>query len=424
MKRFLVFGMLLVLCGTALFAGGQSSGGQSSGSQQKVKLRLLMPANEDIRQDISKNYIAPALAKEYPDWEIEIENDAGDKLMTYNASGDMPDVFYADGMSATQPILETGHNENLLPYITTDGFADKYKVKSVIAPWTDGKLYNLDPGTDSYYAARLFIRKSMFAENNIPIPKTYAEFVSACKAFVAKGIVPLTAIQPGDMAIRLILLQTLVMAENPQAITDFYNGKTGFTDPNFISALGKVEELYKLGAFPPDFTTGDYGSAINQFTSKQIPMFFFFTWTMSSFENDPDVDIIPFPQVSPDVDMTQYLQIWGGPLKGYGVSSKSKFKDAAVKAAEICAMQDAIYFNTVQKVMSALDTGVQITGLSALARKNLDLFNAAPNKMPSLSLIWGPKVDTEIAIQFSALLTGQTSARAVLETVEKIRLGN
>jgi raffinose/stachyose/melibiose transport system substrate-binding protein len=419
MKRFLVFGALLISCGLALFAGGQSSG------SQKVKLRLLMPANEDIRQTITKDYIQPALAREYPDWEIEVENDVGaDKLLTYNATGDMPDVFYADGMSFTQSLIDAGHIENLLPYITADGFADKYKVKSVIAPWKDGKLYNLDPGTDSYYVARLFIRKSMFAENNIPVPKTYAEFISACKAFIAKGIVPFTAPQPGDGVISMILMQTFVMAEDPQAVTDFYNGKIGFTDPRFVSGLSKVEELYKLGAFPPDFLTGDYGSGINQFTSKQIPMFTFFTWTMSNFENDPDVDIIPFPQVSPNVDMTKYVQIWGGPLKGYGVSSVSKFKDAAVKAAELCTMQDAIYFNSVQKVMSALDTGVQISGLSALAQKNLDLFNAAPNKLPSLSLIWEAKVASEMKLQFSALLSGQTNARAVLETGEKIRLGN
>jgi hypothetical protein len=144
---------------------------------------------------------------------------------------------------------------------------------------------------------------------------------------------------------------------------------------------------------------------------------------MSHFENDPDVDILSFPQVSPNVDMNSYVQIWGGPLKGYGVSSVSKFKDAAVKAAEICTMQDATFFNSQQKVMSALDTGIQITGLSPLAQKNLDLFNAAANKMPSLCLIWDPAVDAEVAIQFSALLSGQTGARAVLETLEKIRLG-
>lgn len=404
-------------------SGGQTASGGSQASGEKVTLRVLLPAWDDVRKQMNSDYIEPALREKFPDYEFEFEEYTDQaKLNTYNATGDLPDVFFSGAMSYTMPIINANGAEDLLPYITEDGFADKYTVPSAIEPWTDGKLYTLNSGSDSYYTPRLYINKSMFEENNIEIPTTWDEFISVCQQFIDKGITPLSTHSFEGWAVNGFLWQMFAMAEDPDTVTKFYNGEIGFTDPAVVEAFSKIEQLAKMGAFPEGCAQMDYGATINLFKSKQVPMYMMFTWTLSELEGDEDVDFITFPSMSEDVDMTEYAQAWGGPLAGFAVSSQSKFKEEAVKVAEECTFQEALFFNKEQNTLTALDTGYEMAELSPLAQKSRDAFDAAENKLPSLTFIYSTKVVTELGIQGSKLMLGQADAQEVCEALEAIRL--
>lgn len=417
---------ILAMSGCAKSPANVTSGNnttEAAASGEKVKLRVLLAAWDDVRKQMNSEYIEPALMEKFPDYEFEFEEytDAA-KINTYTATSDLPDVFFSGSMTNTLPIINAGAAEDLLPYITADGFSDKYSVKSLIEPWTDGKLYTLSSGSDSYYTPRLYVNKSMFEQNGIAYPTTFDELVSTCQQFIDKGITPISTHSFEGWAINGFLWQMLAMAENPETVTKFYNGEIGFTDPAVVAAFSKIEQLAKMGAFPEGCAQMDYGETINLFKNKQVPMYMMFTWTLSELEKDEDVDFINFPSISENVNMADYAQAWGGPLAGYGVSSQSKFKDAAVKVAEECSFQEALFFNKEQSALTGLDSGYEISNLSDLAQKSRDTFDAATTKLPSLTFIYSTKVITEFGIQGGKLLLGQATAQEVCDALEKVRL--
>lgn len=420
---------ILAFSGCATAPAGTATGSdtaaatQAPASGEKVKLRILLAAWDDVRKQMNSEYIEPALQAKFPEYELEFEEytDAA-KLNTYTATSDLPDVFFSGAMNYTLPIINSGGAEDLLPYITADGFADKYTVKSLIEPWSDGKLYTLSSGSDSYYTPRLYVNKSMFEKNGIAYPTTFDELVTVCQQFIDKGITPLSTHSFEGWAVNGFLWQTLAMAENPETVTKFYNGEIGFTDPAVVAAFSKIEQLAKMHAFPEGCAQMDYGETISLFKNKQVPMYMMFTWTLSELEKDADVDFINFPAISQSVNMANYAQAWGGPLAGYGVSSQSKFKEAAVKVAEECTFQEALFFNKEQSTLTGLDSGSEVSNLSELAQKSRDAFDAATTKVPSLTFIYSTKVVTELGIQGGKLLLGQATAQEVCEALEKVRL--
>lgn len=69
------------------------------------------------------------------------------KMRILNSTGELPDVFYSNGTEMLIPMIQGKSVADMLPYISKDGFINKFKVKELANPWTDGKLYSLDAGS-------------------------------------------------------------------------------------------------------------------------------------------------------------------------------------------------------------------------------------------------------------------------------------
>ncbi len=378
-----------------------------------VKLRLLVISADENRQKINANYIEANMAKALPGIEVEIEPGGGgddfyNKVKTYNASGDLPDVWYSDAVTAV-PIIGAGNQLDLTPYISKDGFMAKYSVPDALK-FSDGKIYTLSSGCDTYFNPRIFYHKEIFAKYGLQEPKTFDDLLAICTKLKSEGVNPIAMDGLAGWGPCLGLFQQMVQIEDPQAAQDLLQNKIDFTNPVIKNALGRIQQLVKAGAFPEGITTLDYGPANEMFTTKNSAMYFIFTWELPNLAKDPDVDFFLWPNVSADntkYDPKNVMQFWGSPLNGYATFAKSKNLDAAVQLTEFCAMQDALYFND-QKAPVTLDTGFKLTDVSPLMQKNLDVYNGAKIKIPS---IWLNCMDAKTATEFgkctSNLLTGE-----------------
>lgn len=423
----LVLLLLLSACGNqqASNSGGTEGGNGAPAAteaktedqpQEKAKIKLLLMTGDETRKAINAKYLTPDNFKtDLPDIEVQIEESIGgdeytNKLKTYNATGELPDVYWAAGTTTMKPIINSGSALDFLPYITADGFAEKYTEKEAIAPFTDGKLYVLQAGSDMYFVPRIFYHKEIFSQNGITVPTTFDEFMAVCKILKDKGIVPWATYGKDAWAVRNYLFQNLVMAEDPKVITDLIENKTDFYNPVCQSALAKIQKMVQEGVFQPGVTTAEYGAAQELFTSKKAAMYTMMTWALPDLAKDPDVDIMFFPQVNPSIDMSKTLQYWGGPNSGYAVNAKSKFADASVKVAEYCTVQEAKFFNIEQKAPTAIDTGIVPEAGSELLQKSLKNFKESTTKVQTLSLYaFSTKFDTEFGTNCGKLLTGKFS---------------
>ena len=423
----------LAACGgdnTASDSSASSSAASTSQtsvkSGEKVKLKFLSLSADDNRNKIRENYIKVNIEKEMPNVEVEYDlggggDDYANKLKTYNASGSMPDVWFSE-QNLSSVVISAGNALDLAPYVTKTGFDKKFAMKEVIAPDADGKIYCVQPGADQYFTPRLWYHKDIFAKNNIQVPKTFDELVKVSETLKAKGITPISIVGKGGWTPNLHMLQTMIMAEDPQVAVDLTNNKTDFSNPVVKNALGRIQQLVKVGAFAPGITNIDYGPAVEMYTSNKAAMLAMFTWELPNLEKaSPDTDFIVWPSAKEGVDANAAIQYWGAPLSGYLVSSKTENPEVAAQFAMFCATQDALFYNTENKSMTALDTGVKIEGMSELAKKNLDQFNAATLKIPSLwSAIYNTKMSAEITTLDSNLLTGDYSPDEFIKAINPI----
>lgn len=389
-----------------------------------VSLKVLLLYADDARKTIHDKYFVPNIKKELPDYDVEFELGGGgedytNKLKTYNASGEMPDIWYATGPNVMQPIVKAGNVEDLLPYITKDGFADKYKNKAVIAPETDGKLYGLLSGSDAYFTPRVFYNKDIFEKYGVAVPKTLDEFMAACKVFNQNGIVPVSLYGKAGWSPQQFLFQELVMSENPQAVTDLASGKAKWSDKIYVDAMNTIQNMVNEGVFQKGLTSMDDGAVLELFTSKKAAMFMNMSWNLPTMAKDPNIDFMIFPQTNTAVDNSQRVMFYGGTYAGYAVSSKSKSIGDAVKLAEWLTVKDATFFNADSKSPTALDTGIKIEGMPDITARSVKQFDEAPNKILVLYASFNSKTSAETGVLFEKLLTGKYSGEDFAKDIEK-----
>ena len=393
---------------------------------EKVKLKFLSLSADDNRNNIREKYIKVNVEKEMPNVEIEYDlggggQDYANKLKAYNASGDMPDVWFSE-QNLSSVVVTAGNALDLYPYVQKSGFDKKFKMKEVVAPDKDGKLYCVQPGSDQYFTPRLWYHKDVFAKNGVEVPKTFDELVAVCKTLKSKGIVPMSIVGKDGWTPNPHMLQTMIMAEDPQVAIDLVNNKTDFSNPVVKNALGRIQTLVNAGAFADGVTNIDYGPAVEMYTSGKAAMLAMFSWETTNLEKaSPDTDFIVWPSAKEGNDANASIQFWGAPLSGYLAFAKTKNAEVAAQFAMFCATQDALYYNTEQKAPTALDTGVVIEGISPLLQKNLDQFGAASTKVPSLwSAVFNTKMSAEISTLNSKLLTGKYSPDDYIKAINPI----
>ncbi|WP_214627658.1 ABC transporter substrate-binding protein [Paenibacillus agaridevorans] len=393
-----------------------------SASEEPVKLKLLTISSDQARQTIMNEYIKANLANELPGVEVEYEetSDVGAKMKVYNASGELPDVFWSGADYATA-IINAGNQLNLEPNITENGFIEKFAVKEALT-YKDG-IYTLNSGADTYFTPKIFYHKDIFEKHQIEIPTTFDELVAASEKLLAAGIQPISAPGKGGWAPAYFMIQNMIQIEDPSVAQDLVENKIDFTHPVVKNALNRIVTLAEMGAFGQGAANVDYGPAKEAFTQNKAAMYMIFSWELADLEaNVPDVGFFSWPSASDNYKPGSAVQFWGSPLAGYAVSAKSENIEKAVELAQFLAEQDAKYFSDTGSQVT-LDIGATSTP-APLMQANIDEYNQAGIKIPSLSVMMDPKTAAEYSNFSSLLMTGDYTADDFIQDFNDLWLKN
>lgn len=393
--------------------------------EEKVKIKFLSLSSDDNRNSIRDNYIKVNVEKDMPNVEVEYDlggggQDYANKLKAYNASGDMPDVWFSE-QNLSSVVIAAGNALDLLPYVQASGFDKKIKLPALVAPDKDGKLYCVQPGADQYFTPRIWYHKDIFTKYNIEVPTTFDELVSVCETLKSKGLIPMSIAGKDGWVPNLAMVQTMIMAEDPQVAQDIVDNKTDFSNPVVKNALGRIQKLVQIGAFDEGVTNVDYGPSIEAYASGQAAMLVMFSWETANIESQaPDTDFFAWPVAKEGLDPNNAIQYWGAPLSGYLASANSKNPEVAANFAIFCATQDALFYNDGGSP-TMLDTGKEVEITSPLLKKSLEQFDAAQIKIPSMwAATFNAKMSAEFATQNSKLLTGKYSPDEWINAINPI----
>lgn len=399
----------------------QQSGGDVSG--EKIKLRVITITTDENRNNIMDQFIKPNIEKEFPNLEVEFEpggggEDLANKIKTYNASGNLPDVFWSDA-GFFSALNQAGNIMDLKPHITESGFLSKYSAPETLEHF-DGGIYSLNSGADTYFTPVVFYHTDLFEQAGVEVPQTFDEFLEVAMTLKDNGIVPVTTPGKDGWGPQLFMLQQMVQIGDPQAMIDLVGNEIDFNHPSVVAGVERIEQMAKEGVFADGIANLDYGPAMEMFTSKRSAMLMMFTWELPNLAKIDTVDFFPIPSASDAYDPNRIVQFWGSPLNGYAVSAKTEHPDEALRLAEFLAMQDALYFESVGSAIT-LDTGNPGSELEPLMEKFLTWYNGAEVMIPSFALnSVDARMSAELATHGARLLTGEYPTADFIKEINQV----
>ncbi|HHW00345.1 MAG TPA: extracellular solute-binding protein [Clostridiaceae bacterium] len=311
--------------------------------KKPIKLRIYAQYADDDTK-VPYDYALDALKKEMPHVELELDvqaQDDGQKIKTYAATGNLPDIFQAN-----LDIINTFKTSNNI--MVLDEYVEKLGFKEKMHPSAMNTLYTDDGHCYAFpYAGNelvlLYYNKEIFEQNGVEVPKTYDEFLQAVKVFNSKGIIPL-ALFAKEKWPCVALFDIFATRLEPQGILKLDRGEGKASEESYTVAAQRIVELVKAGLLPKGATNMNYDQAAALFHQGKAAMFINGQWEIeASTEALGDkVDWMYYPAYDQSTyESTKYAFSGGGGPSGYAVSPRSEYKDVAAEVAAFISLKYA-----------------------------------------------------------------------------------
>ena len=285
----------------------------------------------------------------YPDLTINIEHRTdsdGAVLKTRASVGELPDIFECTG-SLTDILIESGDlavlDDAMAAYDLQGKFIDgNFDIKK--AP--DGHYYAVDATVPE--VCLVFYNTEVFQNLGLEEPKNYDEFKEVVKTLAENDIIPLAlfaqqrwpGLQMYDMAV--------IGQGQPLGLTGLEEGTTKITDPEYLEAAKKVEELVSLGLIGKGALSTNASQAFELVGNDQAGMLINGSWFFSDAVAGGWADHIDYFEYNPFADAGKEEEVhWhmsGGSVGpgGYAVSAKGEYAEFCKQVA-----MDFIYYRAI-----------------------------------------------------------------------------
>lgn len=183
-------------------------------------------------------------------------------IQTALAAGSGPDVIVTPGPSTgVTEYTKAGYLADLEPYAKKYGWDTTFANWALDASRIGGKLRTLPT---QYESMVYYYNPATLAKLGLAAPTTLDEFENFNTEAKAKGLIPIAA---GNADYKGANEWHLVIALNhaagPEAVYSALTGKTKWTDPVFVDAIGKLASWFKKGW---------YGGGVDNYFTNSFPV--------------------------------------------------------------------------------------------------------------------------------------------------------
>ena len=224
--------------------------------------------------DLLENY-APYLCRQFPDVEFEfvLATNSIDYYRYLNEHGDLPDIMTVrrfsmrDAMTMKDVLYDLSNTDLADTYYGT--YLDNYT-------YSDGTVNWLPVCAE---VDNIIVNKTLFEENDIPLPTDYDSFVAACQSFEKLGIRGFAADFVYDYTCMEILqgmsIPEITSMEGSMwrsSYEDPEGEENGLDDTVWPVVFENMEQFIKDVNLVPEDTEMDYDPVINMFTEGKAAM--------------------------------------------------------------------------------------------------------------------------------------------------------
>ncbi len=390
---------------------------------EAITLRIYAQYSDDDTK-VPYDYAAQELKKAYPNVTLELDiqgQDDGQKLQTYAATGNLPDIFQV-GTAQIETFKESKNILVLDDYVKSTGFDKKLHASAENLLWNeDGHAYAFPYAGNELVL--IYYNKELFEEHGVKVPETYEELKEAVAKFNAADIVPLS-IFAKEKWITTALYDVFATRFDEGGIKKLDKGNGSAKEEAYVKAAEHLHELVKLGLLADGATNMNYDQAASLFYEGKAAMFINGQWEIqASTEKLGDkVDWMFYPVVSENPE-AKYAFAGGGAPGGYAVSPYSEHKDLAAEVAAFISEKycEAKYMYRANPLL-AVKVDPSIEPVEKFPPMMEKLAKELPNITSTTAFAWGltePKFKVAIEDQSQILLTEGYSPEQFIEELEK-----
>ena len=392
--------------------------------EEPVTLRIYAQySDEDTK--VPYDYAVAELAKAYPNVTLELDiqaQDDGQKLQTYAATGNLPDIFQV-GSTQIETFKESGNILVLDDYAKSTGFLDKAH------PSAENIIYNADGHIYAFpYAGNELVmwyyNKAIFAEYDVKVPETYEELLTAIEVFNANDIIPMS-IFAKEKWITTAMYDVMVTRFAPEGITKLDAGNGSASEEAYVKAAETLQELVEAGMFPKGATNLNYDQAASLFYEGRAAMFLNGQWEIegSTEKLGENADWMWYP-VMPGYEANQYALSGGGAPGGYAVSPTSEHIELAAEVAAFISEKyaEAKYMKRSNPIL-ALQVDESIQPEKPFPVMMQKLASEMGNITSTTKFAWGlsnPQFKVAIEDQSQFLMTPDYMPAQFIEELQKV----
>ena len=427
----MAFSFVLCSCGSA---GGSATSTETGKGTSDEKVTLKMYAHytsEDEKAQL--DYAMDAMKEVMPNVDVEVDvmpQDSGAKLKTYFATGSLPDIYEV----STSDIATAVNSNNA---VQLDEYIEKLNIKDQLTPTgqsllmqQDGHTYGII-GSNTNFAV-IYVNKKLFDQVGAEIPQNYEEFLKAAELLKQNDILPL-GIWLKETWPPLQLFDMFALAESDNGISGLdINGTAKASDPAYVNAAAKIQEICQKGYISKDAFSTDYDSVVADFKSGKVAMMVCGNWMAQEFGDSMDDVTIILPYQLADASEAESVKAsgamsGGGFAGGFAVAENSEHKDIAAEYAVQFALKNIEARIVLTGEFNTMLSG-DITSSKEPNALTTELSQAVDNVQKSSIMGWSfedSKIQTDLGSEVQKLFTGdydpEDFAKSVDSMLEKER---
>jgi raffinose/stachyose/melibiose transport system substrate-binding protein len=266
------------------------------------------------------------------------------KLKTEAAAGQLPDSFLIWPNAMTKEFAEAGLISDINDYLEANPEWRNSFVNRALDEFTvDGMTYTASLGVS--ITSIVFYNKAIFEKYGVSYPTSYSELLEVIDVFNDNDIIPIALGNKAKWPAQSTIFSCTANRDTGSEWLDSTLAGTGskFTDPEFVEALRKMNELAEVGAFNEDYNSIDEVQMRSYFYNGDAAMMIGGSWIVPELINNaPD-------ELKENLELTILPGFEGGngdPNTMSGVSSTGIAISSDTTPDQKAAIEELIQFLT------------------------------------------------------------------------------
>ncbi|BBF44694.1 sugar ABC transporter sugar-binding protein [Lachnospiraceae bacterium KM106-2] len=287
------------------------------------------------------------------------------KLNALIAAGQAPDVWICNPGPNMKQYVDAGVVMDLTDILNKDTKWKNSFSEGMFSNLTyDNKIMAIPT---NFAAACVFYNKDIFKKAGVEIPKTWDDFIAACKKIKAAGYSPISISAGTSWCLSMVAGYLCDREGGPDNLEGINNGTAKWTDKSFVEAAKKLKDLSAY--FQPTYVGDSNDQATANFYKGNAAMLVQGSWAIAQINGNnakmqDKCGVFQFPGITGGADPNRWIVKTDNLL----VSKNTKNKDACI------ALLKAFTDETAQKATA------EIAGKMPSCKVDID-YSKAPKQL-------------------------------------------